>query len=64
MILEEKPEMVIGIPLEKTADKEYNLPASVMGKVVNQLVNGESIKNIGIPDVKYMEKKHLRPTAG
>lgn len=62
MILEEKPEMLIGIPLEKMAEKNTIYLASVMGKVINQIVNGESIKNIGIPDVKYIEKRHLRPT--
>ena len=62
MILEEKPEMVIGIPLDKTAVKNTIYCIEVMGKVVNQLVNGESIKNIGIPDVNYIEKNHLRPT--
>lgn len=62
MILEETPEMVIGIPLEKTAVKNTVYLTSVMGKVVNQLASGESIKNIGVPDVKYMEKRHLRPT--
>jgi S-adenosylmethionine hydrolase len=61
MILEEKPEMVIGIPLEKRAVKNTIFYASVMGKVVNQLVNGESIKNIGLSDVSYLEKNHLRP---
>lgn len=62
MILEETPEMVIGIPLEKSAAKNTVYLTSVMGKVVNQLANGESIRNIGIPDVPYMEKRHLRPT--
>jgi S-adenosyl-L-methionine hydrolase (adenosine-forming) len=62
MILEETPEIVIGIPLEKTAIKNTTFIASVMGIVINQLVNGESIKNIGVPDVKYLEKRHLRPT--
>lgn len=61
MILEEVPEIVIGVPLEKTAIKNTTFLTSVMGNVVNQLVNGESIKNIGVPDVKYMEKRHLRP---
>jgi len=28
---------------------------------VNQLVNGESIKDIGIPDVPFLEKNHLQP---
>ena len=32
-----------------------------MGKVVNQLVNGESIKNIGEADINYLQKNHLRP---
>lgn len=62
MILEETPDIVIGLPLEKTAVKNTIHLTSVMGKAINQLVNGESIKNIGLPDVKYMEKRHLRPT--
>jgi S-adenosyl-L-methionine hydrolase (adenosine-forming) len=62
MILEETPEIVIGIPLEKTAAKNTIYLTSVMARVVNQLFNGESIKNIGNPDVKYIEKRHLRPT--
>jgi len=62
VILEETPEMVIGLPLDKTAVKNTTYLTAVMGKVVNQLANGESVKNIGIPDVKFMEKRHLRPT--
>ena len=62
MILEEIPELVIGIPLDKMMEKTTIYLASLMAKVVQQLVNGESVKNIGIPDVKYLEKRHLRPT--
>ena len=61
MILEEKPEMVIGIPLDKTAIKNTTYCVGVMGKMVNQLAQGEPIENIGIPDVSYTEKNHLRP---
>ncbi|MBI5858685.1 MAG: SAM-dependent chlorinase/fluorinase [Sphingobacteriales bacterium] len=61
MILEETPEIMIGIPLEKTAVKNTTYITSVMGNAVNKLVKGDSIKNIGIPDVKYIEKRHLRP---
>src|SRR5258705_9111681 len=61
MILEETPEMVIGIPLDKMANKNTLYCAGVMAKVVNQLIKGESIQNIGVPDVSYMEKNHLRP---
>lgn len=64
MILEDKPEMVIGIPLDKTAIKNTIYCTDVMGKIVNQLVQGESIQNIGIPDVTYIEKNHLRPMLG
>jgi S-adenosylmethionine hydrolase len=62
MILEETPDIVIGIPLEKTDVKNTIYLTAVMGKVVNQLVNGVAVKDIGIPDVVYAEKKHLRPT--
>jgi S-adenosylmethionine hydrolase len=61
MILEAKPELVIGIPLDKTAIKNTIYCTSVMGQAINQLVNGESIKDIGIPDVSFIEKNHLRP---
>ncbi len=61
MILEEKPEMVIGIPLDKLAIKNTLYCASIMGNVVNQLIQGESVKNIGVADVSYREKNHLRP---
>src|SRR5688572_3236687 len=61
MILEEKPEMVIGIPLDKSAVKNTIYCAKTFGQVVNKLVNGESIKSIGVADVAYQEKNHLRP---
>ena len=61
MILEEKPELVIGIPLDKYAVKNTVYCTTIMGKAVNQLVNGEPIRDIGLPDVNYIEKHHLRP---
>lgn len=61
MVLEEKPEMVIGIPMQKTVNRNTLHCANVMGKIINQLVNGESIQNIGEPDVSYVQKNHLRP---
>lgn len=61
MILEEKPEMVIGIPLDKMAIKNTIYCVSVMGKTIDKLVRGEPIRQIGIPDVVYTEKNHLRP---
>lgn len=61
MIFADTPEIVIGIPLEKTATRNTIYLSSVMGKAVNQLVNGESIQSIGKSDVKYIEKRQLRP---
>jgi S-adenosylmethionine hydrolase len=64
MILEDTPEMVIGIPLERSANKNTIYCVGEMGKVVNQLVNGEPIRNIGIPDYNFTVKNHLRPLLG
>lgn len=64
MILEDKPDMVIGIPLEKTAIKNTLYCIDVAAKAITQLVNGEPIQKIGIPDTDYIEKNPLRPTQG
>ena len=64
MILEQKPEMVIGIPLDKKEATHTIACAIAMGKIINQLVNGEAIKNIGIPDISYQEKTPLKPLSG
>ena len=64
MITEEKPEMVIGIPLEKTAIKNTLYCIDVLAKAITQLVNGEPIPRIGIPDTDYIEKNPLRPLLG
>jgi len=61
MILEEKPEMTIGIPLEKTVTKNTLYCTEVMAKVVNQLASGQSIQSIGLADIEYIEKNPLRP---
>lgn len=61
MILEDDPEIVIGLPLDKTAAKTTTYLTGIMGKAITQLANGEPIRTIGEPDVKYIEKRHLRP---
>src|SRR6266487_1087020 len=61
MILEEKPELMIGIALNKTVIKNTIYFTEVMADVINKLVNGESIKNIGIADVEFLEKNPLKP---
>jgi S-adenosylmethionine hydrolase len=64
MILEEKPEIVIGIPLEKTAIKNTLYCIDVAAKAIMQLASGQAVQDIGIPDTSYIEKNPLRPTQG
>lgn len=64
MIIEEKPEMVLGVPLEKSAIKNTLYCIDVAAKAITQLTNGLPIQNIGIPDPPYLEKFPLRPTLG
>ncbi|HEX2607391.1 MAG TPA: SAM-dependent chlorinase/fluorinase [Flavisolibacter sp.] len=64
MILEERPEMVIGVPLEKTAIKNTLYCIDVAAKAITQLMNGEPVQRIGVPDTQYIEKNPLRPLHG
>lgn len=64
MILEEKPELVISVPLDKLAIKNTLYCTAVMGKTVNQLVNGEPIGSIGEADITILEKNALKPLLG
>ena len=64
MILEGKPEMIIGLPLEKTALKNTLYCIGIMGMAVNAHTAGTSLQQIGIPDIAYIEKNYLRPTLG
>ena len=61
MILEDKPEMVIGISLDQNERMTTTYIARRMGEVVQQLVNGEPIRDLGTPEPEYLEKRHLRP---
>ena len=64
MISEDRPEMVIGVTLEKTAIKNTLYCIDVAAKAITQLTNGEPIEHIGTPDTAYVEKNPLRPTLG
>ena len=64
MILEEKPELVISVPLDKMAIKNTLYCTAVMGRTINQLVNGEPIGNIGEADITILEKNALKPLLG
>lgn len=64
MILEEKPEMVIGVPLDKSAIKNTLYCIDVAARAITQLYNGEPVQNIGVPDATYIEKNPLKPLLG
>jgi S-adenosylmethionine hydrolase len=64
MILEEKPEAVTGIPLNDIDTKNTIHIVAAMAKAIHQLASGEPLQNIGIPDVDYIQKNHLRPLLG
>src|SRR5438105_13096122 len=64
MILEEKPELVIGLPLNKNNIKNTLYCVQVFGKAINDVVNGISLQDIGEPDITIIEKNHLRPLLG
>jgi S-adenosyl-L-methionine hydrolase (adenosine-forming) len=64
MILEDKPEMVIGIPMDKSAIKNTLYCIDIAAKAITQLTNGEPIQKIGSPDPQYIEKNPLKPLLG
>jgi len=64
MILETKPELVMGLPLEKTAPRNTLHCVRVMGEAIRKLAEGVSLTQIGLPDVSYSEKNALRPLLG
>lgn len=61
MMLEEKPDIVIGIKLQKSAVKNTLYITQIMAKTINRIASGESIEKIGMPDVNFMEKNPLLP---
>ena len=64
MILEGRPEMVIGLPMDKMANKNTLYCIRVMGQAIQQLIEGSGLLSIGVPDVSFTEKNHLRPVFG
>ena len=64
MILEEKPEMVIGIPLGKNGYQKHHLLRWSNGKSGQSTGAGRIHQKYRHPDVNYTEKNHLRPLLG
>jgi S-adenosylmethionine hydrolase len=64
MILEGRPELVIGLPLEKTSLRNTLHCVMVMGAAIKKIVDGVGVLDIGQSDVAYVEKNALRPLLG
>lgn len=64
MILEGRPEMVIGLPLDPTAVKNTLYCIRVMGQAIRDLSQGAGLLSIGVPDAGFLEKNPLRPIYG
>ena len=62
MMLGERPEIVMGLPIAEGITPNTIEIAAMMGKAVQQLVDGTPILSIGQPDVNYLEKHPLRPS--
>ena len=64
MIAEGKPEIVIGLPMDKTVAKNALYITRIFGKSIQAIANGESLSTIGTPDIDILEKNPLRPMLG
>jgi S-adenosylmethionine hydrolase len=64
MIIEGKPELVMGLPTEARALKNTLYCSRLFGETIRKLANGHPLLEIGEPDVPILEKNALRPTQG
>jgi S-adenosylmethionine hydrolase len=64
MILEDRPEMVVGLPVNtaKTRDTLYCI--TVFAEAITAVAQGRRLQDIGEPDTPIAEKNHLRPLLG
>ncbi len=61
MILEGPPEMLIGLPLDKTSIRNTLYCTGVMGRAVQELSNGARLQDIGAPDPPFLAEKKSSP---
>lgn len=61
MILEEKPEMTVALPLRKERKKDTLYIAEVMGETIKKIQSGMSLQQIGLPDAIFHEVNPLKP---
>lgn len=61
MILEDRPEMLIGLAVDKTQIKNTLYCIQVFAKAIASLSEGNRLQDIGEMDTELVEKNHLRP---
>ena len=64
MILEEVPQKVVALALEKTQQKNTLYCTTIFAKAFNQLVSGKTIEEIGDISVSMQVKNPLKPMLG
>jgi hypothetical protein len=64
MILEELPQKVVALHLDKTTQKNTLYCTSVFAKAFNELQNGRTLEDIGDASVSINVKNALRPMLG
>ena len=64
MILEEVPQKVVALTLDKTQQKNTLYCTSIFAKAFNQLLDGKAIETIGDTSVSIQVKNPLKPMLG
>jgi hypothetical protein len=61
MILPEKPEKIIGLPLDKNEIKNTMYCTGRIGQAIKAIEAGIPPESLGDPEIKYIQKNDLRP---
>jgi hypothetical protein len=61
MITEGRPEMVIGLPIDKSKLKNTLYCVEIFANAIEAVTQGKRLQDIGEPDIAIMEKNHLKP---
>jgi S-adenosylmethionine hydrolase len=64
MILEEHPQKVVGLELDKNIQKSSLFFTNVFAKALHELQNGKTIEEVGNSNIKIREKNPLKPLVG
>jgi S-adenosylmethionine hydrolase len=64
MILEELPQEIVALPLNKSAQKNTVYCASVFAKAFNDVMAGKALSDAGDASISIEVKNHLRPLLG